>query len=146
MEGESGQNRIEGNSGSSQNRIEARSGIGQNGKGESGQSKMEGRGGKGSRVQGGWNNNSGCTPQSVARNGDQSSLEVVNKKSNDENKEPLKLKPVATVINLKVNELRKRGIKDFDEWDARPNTMYIGRHNGYQGIQGSKLSGPIHSR
>ena len=32
------------------------------------------------------------------------------------------------VVNVKKAELNKRGIKTFEDWKSKPNTVYIGRN------------------
>jgi Domain of unknown function (DUF4326) len=34
---------------------------------------------------------------------------------------------MTTIVNIKKAELQKRNIKDFEQWNMKPNTLYIGR-------------------
>jgi hypothetical protein len=36
-----------------------------------------------------------------------------------------------SVVSVRVSELRKRGIQNFEEWFGLPNTLYIGRQVQY---------------
>ncbi len=49
-----------------------------------------------------------------------------------------------TVVNIKKEELKKRGISNLEEWNAKNNTLYIGRHNVYvKGAIASKWQNPF---
>lgn len=50
-----------------------------------------------------------------------------------------------TVVNVKKCELNKRGIADFQEWNSRNNTLYIGRNMSYYvpGTIKSKWANPF---
>merc|ERR1711913_189033 len=49
----------------------------------------------------------------------------------------------ATVVNVKAFHLRKRGFKDFHEWESQDSALYIGRHNRFLGVAASKWSNPF---
>lgn len=36
-----------------------------------------------------------------------------------------------SVVNVKKKELQKRGFKDFQDWNSKENTLYIGRNMSY---------------
>ena len=38
---------------------------------------------------------------------------------------------MSQVVNIKVQELRKQGYKDFNEWNSLPENVYIGRANRF---------------
>ncbi len=48
------------------------------------------------------------------------------------------------VVNIKVTELRKKGIQNFQEWAANPNNVYIGRNMSLyvSGANASKWQNP----
>ena len=48
------------------------------------------------------------------------------------------------VVNIKKKELNKRGIENFQEWKALPNTIYIGRNMSFyvNGATKSKWQNP----
>lgn len=50
-----------------------------------------------------------------------------------------------TVVNVKVSELRKRGINSFSKWKKKNNTYYIGRDmtRFNSDITGSKWGNPF---
>lgn len=50
-----------------------------------------------------------------------------------------------TVVNVKKAELKKRGFRDFKDWNSRENTVYIGRDMSYyvSGARGSKWGNPF---
>ena len=48
-----------------------------------------------------------------------------------------------TVANVKALELKRRGFKNFEEWNSKPNSLYIGRFNRYLGISASKWANPF---
>jgi hypothetical protein len=49
-----------------------------------------------------------------------------------------------TVVNIKKEELKKRGIADLEEWKTRNNTLYIGRNMVYvKGATESKWKNPF---
>ena len=43
-----------------------------------------------------------------------------------------------TIVNVKKEKLQKRGIKDFEEWNSKPNTLYIGRNMDFY-VKGVKM-------
>ena len=50
-----------------------------------------------------------------------------------------------SVVNIKKKELNKNGYKDFEDWNANPNHLYIGRNMcAYvPGTIGSKWKNPF---
>ena len=50
-----------------------------------------------------------------------------------------------SVCNVKKKELQKRGIQDFEEWNAMENTVYIGRNMSFyvKGTTQSKWYNPF---
>ena len=50
---------------------------------------------------------------------------------------------MAAVVNIRHNELKKNGFKNFAEWYAMPYTLYVGRRNKTLGIPNSKWSNPF---
>lgn len=52
---------------------------------------------------------------------------------------------MTTVVNIRKNVLNKRGIKDFNEWNNKSNTLYIGRNMSYYvpGTYQSKWANPF---
>ena len=44
-----------------------------------------------------------------------------------------------SIVNIKKKELNKRNIKDFEEWNSKPNTLYIGRNMTFY-VKGTKKS------
>jgi hypothetical protein len=50
-----------------------------------------------------------------------------------------------TIVNVKKEKLQKRGIKDFEEWKSKQNTVYIGRNMDFyvKGAKGSKWANPF---
>ena len=50
-----------------------------------------------------------------------------------------------TIVSVKKKELNKRGIKDFEEWNSRDNTLYIGRNMSFYvpGTNKSKWCNPF---
>lgn len=52
---------------------------------------------------------------------------------------------MTSVINIRKKELNKRGIANFQEWSARPNSVYIGRNMTFfvSGTVGSKWRNPF---
>lgn len=50
-----------------------------------------------------------------------------------------------SVVNIRKKELNKRGIKDFNEWIARDDTVYIGRDMTFfvPGTYASKWENPF---
>ena len=47
------------------------------------------------------------------------------------------------VVSLKVAELKKRGYSSAQEWLNQPGHLYIGRHNRFLNIEGSKWANPF---
>ena len=49
------------------------------------------------------------------------------------------------VVNIKKQELLKNNIKDFQEWNSNPNTLYIGRNMTFyvEGTYESKWCNPF---
>ena len=49
------------------------------------------------------------------------------------------------LCNVKKKELNKRGIKDFQEWNKKKNTLYIGRNMSFyvKGAVKSKWANPF---
>ena len=52
---------------------------------------------------------------------------------------------MTTCVSVKVAQLRKRGIQNFAEWNALPNTVYIGRNMSFYvtGATASKWANPF---
>ena len=50
---------------------------------------------------------------------------------------------MSVVVNLKASELRKRGYNNFQEWNSKSHTLYIGRFNKFLGISASKWGNPF---
>lgn len=50
-----------------------------------------------------------------------------------------------TIVNIRVASLRKRGIENFQEWNKKPNTLYIGRNMSFyvEGATKSKWHNPF---
>lgn len=50
-----------------------------------------------------------------------------------------------TIVNIKKKELNKRKIKDFEEWNSKSNTLYIGRNMNFyvKGAFESKWKNPF---
>lgn len=46
------------------------------------------------------------------------------------------------VVNVRKAELIKRDYIDIDDWLSNPWHLYIGRHNHYVGVTGSKWRNP----
>lgn len=53
-----------------------------------------------------------------------------------------------TVVSVKVAHLRPRGFFDFSEWNASPNTEYIGRNMSCYvgGARGSRWANPFSAK
>ena len=49
------------------------------------------------------------------------------------------------LCNVKKKELNKRGITDFEEWNSKKNTLYIGRNMSFyvKGATASKWKNPF---
>lgn len=58
------------------------------------------------------------------------------------------LSDMTTIVNIRKKELNKRGIRDFEEWNSQPNTLYIGRNMVFyvKGTQKSKWSNPYSAK
>jgi hypothetical protein len=56
-----------------------------------------------------------------------------------------KMSKTPTIVSVKVKELRKRGIKNFAEWNEKKNTLYIGRNMNFyvEGATKSKWHNPF---
>ena len=52
---------------------------------------------------------------------------------------------MTTIVSVKKKELNKRGIKNFEEWNKKPNTLYIGRNMSFyvNGATQSKWANPF---
>jgi len=52
------------------------------------------------------------------------------------------------VVNIRKKELNKRGYKDFTEWNAQPDTLYIGRNMNFYvpGTHASKWANPFKTK
>ena len=50
---------------------------------------------------------------------------------------------MSQVVNIKVQELRKQGYKDFNEWNSLPENVYIGRANRFLKVSASKYANPF---
>ena len=49
---------------------------------------------------------------------------------------------MSRVVNIRIQELRKHGFKNFHEWNSFPENVYIGRANYYLNIPASKFANP----
>ena len=55
---------------------------------------------------------------------------------------------MTTVVNIRKKELNKRGFQDFEEWNSKPETLYIGRNMVLyvKGAQKSKWCNPYSAK
>ena len=53
---------------------------------------------------------------------------------------------MSNVVNIRIQELRKHGFKNFHEWNSFPENVYIGRANYYLNIPASKFANPYKIR